>query len=173
MKRILILDTIFIFALAILGWALAFGLGSFVLAFIAAIPVWIFKAFKGENNTQAVQSKNHLEDRRHEANEIFEYDHEDYCNGHSEKAWRSIGLKVSTKYKTTAKKNYTFKEVESSNSLRYLHLTKNQRKVKILGDALVKNTKSKRRARDILISQYAFKNNTAEYAVGYEGYNDW
>jgi len=168
-----ILDTIFIFALAIIGVAFAFGLGSFVLAFIAAIPVWIFKAFKGENNTQAVHSNNHLEDRRHEGSEIFEYDHEDYCGGHSEKAWRSIGLKVSTKYKTTAKKNYTFKEVEASNSLRYLHLTKNQKKVKTLGDALVKNTQSKRRSRDILINQYGFKKETAEYAVGYEGYQDW
>jgi len=111
--------------------------------------------------------------RKVEPSQENNFDYESYSNGHSEKAWRNIGLKVSTKYKTTAKKNYTFKEVESSNSLRYLHLTKNQRKVKILGDALVKNTKSKRRARDILISQYAFKNNTAEYAVGYEGYNDW
>lgn len=101
------------------------------------------------------------------------FDYESYSNGHSEKAWGDIGFKVSTKYKTAAKKNYIFKEVEASNSLRYLHLTKNQKKVKILGDALVKNTKSKRRARDILISQYAFKNNTAEYAVGYEGYSDW
>lgn len=101
------------------------------------------------------------------------FDYESYSNGHSEKAWGDIGFKVSTKYKTAAKKNYIFKEVEVSNSLRYLHLTKNQKKVKILGDALVKNTKSKRRARDILISQYAFKNNTAEYAVGYEGYSDW
>ncbi|MBA6292838.1 hypothetical protein H4J58_13240 [Colwellia sp. MB3u-70] len=111
--------------------------------------------------------------RKVEPSQENNFDYESYSNGHSEKAWRNIGLKVSTKYKTTAKKNYTFKEVESSNSLRYLHLTKNQRKVKILGDALVKNTKSKRRARDILISQYSFKNNTAEYAVGYEGYNDW
>jgi hypothetical protein len=108
-----------------------------------------------------------------ESSQENNFDYESYSNGHSEKAWGDIGFKVSTKYKTTAKKNYIFKEVEASNSLRYLHLTKNQKKVKILGDALVKNTKSKRRARDILISQYNFKNNTAEYAVGYEGYNDW
>lgn len=56
----------------------------------------------------------------------------------------------------------------------YLKLTsyKESERNKILGDALVKNMQSKRRARDMLISQYAFKNNTAEYAVGYEGYND-
>lgn len=111
--------------------------------------------------------------RKVEPSQENNFDYESYSNGHSEKAWGDIGFKVSTKYKTTAKKNYIFKEVEASNSLRYLHLTKNQKKVKILGDALVKNTKSKRRARDILISQYNFKNNTAEYAVGYEGYNDW
>jgi hypothetical protein len=111
--------------------------------------------------------------RKVEPSQENNFDYESYSNGHSEKAWGDIGFKVSTKYKTTAKKNYIFKEVEASNSLRYLHLTKNQKKVKILGDALVKNTKSKRRARDILINQYNFKNNTAKYAVGYEGYNDW
>jgi len=101
------------------------------------------------------------------------FDYRNYYDGHSEKTWADIGLKVSTKYKTTAKRNYTFKEVDASYSVKYSLLSKNQRKVKLLGDALVKNTKSKRRARDILISQYNFKNNTAEYAVGYEGYNDW
>jgi hypothetical protein len=174
MKRTLILDTIFILALTILGIGLALGLGTFVLAFIVAIPAWISEAFKGENNTQAVDSKNHLEDRRHEASEIFEYDHEDYYDGHSEKAWGNIGLKVSTKYKTTTRTYYTFEEIEVSLlSLKYPHLTKNQRKVKILGGALVKRVKSKKRACHILINQYGFKINTAEYAVGYEGYHDW
>jgi hypothetical protein len=131
--------------------------------------------YEGEKKVPVVKA--HIKAMRQggkvESSQENNFDYESYSNGHSEKAWGDIGFKVSTKYKTTAKKNYIFKEVEASNSLRYLHLTKNQRKVKILGDALVKNTKSKRRSRDILISQYAFKNNTAEYAVGYEGYNDW
>ena len=54
-----------------------------------------------------------------------------------------------------------------------MHLSPNQRKVKILGGALVKKTRSKKIARDILIRQYTFKKSTAEYAVGYEGYYDW
>jgi len=85
-----------------------------------------------------------------------------------------LGLKVSTKYKTATKKHYTFNEIEvSAYTLKYPHLTKNQRKVKILGGALVKRVKSKKRAAQILINQYGFKENTAEYAVGYEGYHDW
>jgi hypothetical protein len=112
--------------------------------------------------------------RKVEPSQENRFDYESYYNGHSEKEWGDIGLKVSTKYKTTAKKYYSFEEIEVSQlSLRYPLLTKNQRKVKILGGALVKRVKSKKRACHILINQYGFKINTAEYAVGYEGYYDW
>ena len=102
----------------------------------------------------------------------FEY--ENYSNGHSAKVWEEIGLKVSPKYKTSTKKYYSFKEIDvSALSFKYPHLTKNQRKVKILGDAIVKKVKSKKHASQILINQYSFKKSTAEYAVGYDGYHDW
>jgi hypothetical protein len=112
--------------------------------------------------------------RKVESPQEHNFDYESYHNGHSLKEWEDIGLKVSTKYKTATKKYYTFNEIEvSAFTLKYPHLTKNQRKVKILGGALVKRVKSKKRAAQILINQYGFKENTAEYAVGYEGYNDW
>ena len=112
--------------------------------------------------------------RKAETSQERNFDYENYSNGHSEKVWEEIGLKVSPKYKTSTKKYYSFKEIDvSALSLKYPHLTKSQRKVKILGDALVKKVKSKKHASQILINQYSFKKSTAEYAVGYDGYHDW
>jgi hypothetical protein len=103
----------------------------------------------------------------------FEYENYYYNDGHTESEWESIGLKVEKKYRSTGRQYYTFPQTESKSYAKYSWLTPNQRKVKILGDALVSRTKSKRRAKDILVNQYDFKENTAKYAAGYEGYHDW
>lgn len=63
--------------------------------------------------------------------------------------------------------------MEVSRSQRFAHLTPNQRKVKILGAALVERTGSKYIAKEILVNQYDFKENTAKYATGYQGFYDW
>ena len=52
-------------------------------------------------------------------------------------------------------------------------LTKNQKKVKTLGQALVSKVCSKKKAKDILVKKYNFKESTAKYAAGYKGYKDW
>lgn len=48
-----------------------------------------------------------------------------------------------------------------------------KKKVKTLGYALTKKYCSKRRAKDILVAEYGFDEETARYAAGYDGYNDW
>ena len=53
------------------------------------------------------------------------------------------------------------------------HRTKNQNKVKALGCSLAKKTGSKKMAKDILVKQYGFDENTAKYAAGYKGYVDY
>lgn len=103
----------------------------------------------------------------------IDIDYENYSDGHSEKEWHNIGFKISDKYKKQSAKTYSFREVEPYNFTSFSNLTKNQRKVKILGYALVSKTGSKKISRDILIKYYKFRKSTAEYAVGYEGYHDW
>lgn len=101
----------------------------------------------------------------------FEYD--EYYGGHTESTWESIGLTIGDKHRSFSRNYYTFKETEPKGYSKYGWLTPNQRKVKILGDALVRRTSSKRLSKDILVNQYSFNEETAKYAVGYEGYHDW
>jgi hypothetical protein len=49
-------------------------------------------------------------------------------------------------------------------------MTAAQKRVKALGESLVKKTGYKRVAKDILVRDYGFSENTAKYAVGYSGY---
>ncbi|MCD8477902.1 MAG: hypothetical protein LRY68_08420 [Sulfurospirillum sp.] len=45
--------------------------------------------------------------------------------------------------------------------------------MKTLGNALVEKCGSKREAKDILVEKYGFDEDTARYAAGYKGYNNW
>lgn len=103
----------------------------------------------------------------------FSYDN--YHDGHTEEIWKGIDFRVRTEFSNLDKKYYSFKEVEpkAETKLKYPFLSKNQRKVKILGDAILARTKSKKLTKNILVSQYGFKEETAKYAVGYDGYYDW
>ena len=149
-------------------WAFGFGLWA-IATFIELMIGYTF-ATEMKQNTNANVKPSSTNQTTFESSD---FDYQNYSNGHTIDNWKKIGLKVESKYVVAHKKYYTFKEVEPSTSLKYTHLSQNQRKVKILGDALVKRTRSKKMARGILINQYTFKKSTAEYAVGYEGYYDW
>lgn len=104
---------------------------------------------------------------------------------HSEKVWKRLGYKIkygeSYAYRMYGKAIYKPHQVErigtSSQKLLSIDseygLTKNQAKVKRLGYSLVNKCGSKKIAKDILIEKYDFDEDTAKYAVGYLGYNDW
>ena len=123
------------------------------------------------NTSTALNEKDHSYEEIPENN--FNYD--DYHDGHTEEIWKDIDFKVRSECLSYSKKYYSFKEVEpkSKNILKYASLTKNQRKVKILGDAILARTKSKKISKKILVKQYGFKEEVAKYAVGYDGYYDW
>ncbi len=57
--------------------------------------------------------------------------------------------------------------------LEFYYLSDRQRSVKALGEKLVEQTGYKRTAKDILVEQYGFSQDTAKYAVGYSGYYDY
>ena len=149
-------------------WAFGYGLWA-IVTFIELIIGCSFATEMKQNTNSNVKPSA----TNQTTFEPSDFDYQNYLNGHTIDNWKKIGLKVESKYVSVHKKYYTFKEVEPSTSLKYMHLSPNQRKVKILGGALVKKTRSKKIARDILIRQYTFKKSTAEYAVGYEGYYDW
>lgn len=160
---------------AVIGTIVYVISGSAIVSIPASIAFffWMMKDIDLNKDEVKPPSKKSTETELDSSSEN-NFDHECYHNGHSVKEWEDIGLKVSNKYKKTTKKYYSFNEIEvSAFSLKYPHLTSNQRKVKILGGALVKRVKSKKHASQILINQYGFKKSTAEYAVGYEGYHDW
>mgnify|MGYP000132604392 CR=1 FL=1 len=105
----------------------------------------------------------------------------DSNRGHSKKVWERLGYRI--KPGETYSYRYYGNEIFEPNQVeeigKYRHqiqktgLTERQLKVKTLGSALVKKTGSKRAAKDILVSEYGFEENTAKYAVGYHGYNDY
>ena len=98
--------------------------------------------------------------------------------GHAKKGWKERGYRVkdgeSYAYKHFGNEIYTQNQVvaiASHNSVLSLEgLSKNQKKVKILGQALLEKVGSKRIAKDILVRDYDFDEETAKYAVGYRGY---
>ena len=104
---------------------------------------------------------------------------------HSEKVWKRLGYKIkygeSCAYRMYGNAIYQPHQVErigaSNQKLLSVDneygLTKNQDKVKRLGYALVNKCGSKKIAKNILVEKYNFDENTAKYAVGYLGYNDW
>jgi hypothetical protein len=135
-------------------------------SFKPSIP--IIKAPSTTTPKKPIASIN-LVENTHESD--FEY--EDYYDGHTENTWNRIGLTIEEKHRFYSRNYYTFEETEPKGYSKYAWLTPNQRKVKILGDALVNRTNSKRLSKEILVGQYSFKEETAKYAVGYEGYHDW
>ena len=103
---------------------------------------------------------------------------------HTEKVWNQLGYVVKEgetyAYKHYGNAIYTPDQVVSKKSISYKKplqigygLSANQEKVKTLGYALVEKCGSKRAAKDILVEQYGFDEETARYAAGYRGYNDW
>jgi hypothetical protein len=112
-------------------------------------------------------------------------------NDHSESVWNRNGYTVkrgeSPSYYMYGKGIYTPDQVykksnsreSSSRNYDYLDvdseygLSSNQKKVKTLGYSLVKKYASKRKAKDILVSEYGFDEETARYAAGYNGYENW
>lgn len=108
-----------------------------------------------------------------EPDDYFEYEDYSYHDGHTEDEWQRIGLKVNRKHYSYNRSYYSFKETEPKSYSQFDGLSPNQRKVKILGSALVSKTGSKRRAKDILVDYYNFPENTAKYATGYSGFHDW
>lgn len=76
-------------------------------------------------------------------------------------------------YTDNRKYKYTNKTKTSYKNTNNYHLSDKQRSVKALGSSLVSKTGYKRKAKDILVEQYGFSENTAKYAVGYRGYDDY
>lgn len=103
----------------------------------------------------------------------IDFDDYDFNDGHTDEEWQRVGLKVKGKNYSYSKKYYSFKETEPKCYAEFSGLSPNQRKVKILGGALVSKTGSKRKAKDILVNYYNFEEHTAKYATGYSGYHDW
>lgn len=109
---------------------------------------------------------------------------------HTAEVWERMGYQVKygeqPSYKYYGKEIYTPNQVEKCNfpvkqrSLDYYkqkvyrsYLSEKQIEIKALGLMLVEQTSSKRQAKDILVNEYGFRENTAKYAVGYDGYRDW
>lgn len=102
---------------------------------------------------------------------------------HSKSVWQKLGYRVKSgetyAYKMYGREIFTPEQVTK---IGYKHdeplalecgLTRNQEKVKQLGYALVNKYHSKRIAKDILVENYGLDENTAKYAAGYRGYDDW
>lgn len=100
---------------------------------------------------------------------------------HTEKVWNDLGYQIKSgehySYKHYGRKIYTPNQVEKIGSYRACiassELSEKQIRVKTLGSALVKKMGSKRKAKDILVEEYGFSENTAKYAAGYRGYDDY
>lgn len=106
----------------------------------------------------------------------------DENKGHSAKVWKRMGYKVrygeTYSYKFYGNEIFTPDQVERIGSynepLRLENgLSKNQKQAKQLGYSLVNKCGSKRKAKDILVEKYGFDENTAKYATGYRGYENW
>lgn len=101
--------------------------------------------------------------------------------GHTEQVWKKLGYKVkhgeSYAYKHYGQEIYTKDQVVAIASygsvLSLDGLSKNQKKVKTLGQALLEKVGSKRIAKDILVREYDFDEETAKYALGYRGYENY
>ncbi|WP_044411869.1 hypothetical protein [Thiomicrospira microaerophila] len=94
---------------------------------------------------------------------------------HSAEVWRRMGYRVKSgeayAYRFYGREIYTPDQVVSIND--YTGLTRNQKRVKVLGSTLVAKTGSKAAAKTLLIEHYGFKESTAKYATGYKGYYDF
>jgi hypothetical protein len=106
----------------------------------------------------------------------------DSSKDHSKSVWERMGYRIKYgeryAYKMYGNEIFTPEQVEKTSYERETlqlenGLTKNQKKVKQLGYALVNKVRSKRKAKDILIEEYDFDEDTAKYAVGYDGYDNW
>lgn len=102
--------------------------------------------------------------------------------GHTKKVWEERGYRVksgeSYAYKMYGKEIYNQDQVmKIGKKYDYLSiesgLSNNQKKVKKLGYSLLNKVSSKRKAKDILVKQYNFDEDTAKFAVGYKGYDNW
>lgn len=117
-----------------------------------------------------VSTKKHSKNKNYENN-----------GGHSKRVWEQLGysIKPGEIYAYKYYGNEIFKPCQVERKVSYRKqvarsgLTENQLKVKTLGSALVKRTGSKRTAKDILVEEYGFDENTAKYAAGYRGYDDY
>ena len=100
---------------------------------------------------------------------------------HTAAVWERLGYQVKAgetySYKFYGREIFKPHQVERAgqyrNRIAKSGLSENQLKVKTLGLALVEKTGSKRAAKDILVEDYGFNENTAKYAVGYRGYDDY
>ncbi len=106
---------------------------------------------------------------------------EDENKDHTAAVWERLGYQVkageSYSYKHYGREIFTPNQVikagQYRNRIASSGLSEKQLKVKTLGLALVESTGSKRAAKDILVNDYGFSENTAKYAVGYRGYDDY
>jgi hypothetical protein len=106
----------------------------------------------------------------------------DSSKDHSKSVWERMGYRIKYgeryAYKMYGNEIFTPEQVEKTSYGRETlqlenGLTKNQKKVKQLGYSLVEKVGSKRKAKDILVMEYDFDEETAKYAVGYNGYENW
>lgn len=105
------------------------------------------------------------------------------CKDHTEKIWKELGYCIKSgetcSYKLYGREVFTPEQVVKKGVHAYYPelpgtgRTKNQKKVKALGFSLVKKYGSKRKAKIILIEEYDFDEDTAKYATGYQGYDDY
>lgn len=102
--------------------------------------------------------------------------------GHSKAKWKALGFQVisgeSYAYKMYGREIFNPDQVVKIGSSRQplqlgYGLSQKQKKAKQLGYSLVEKVGSKRKAKDILVNKYDFDEETAKYAVGYNGYENW
>lgn len=128
---------------------------------------------------QEVHHVHHVHVRHEWASENSNKEDED--KDHTSAVWERLGYQVKAgetySYKFYGREIFKSHQVVKAGCYRKriasTSLSEKQIKVKTLGLALVEKTGSKRKAKDILVDEYGFSENTAKYAAGYRGYDDY
>ena len=136
-----------------------------------------------KENRQTVINNHYTQNVYVQQNNIYEKSKSKNENSsHTEKVWKRLGYRI--KYGEIYSSNYFGNKLFTPNQVEKVgycrktlkvesNLSKNQKKVKQLGNFLVNKHGSKRKAKDILVDSYGFDERTAKYAAGYTGYDNW
>lgn len=157
---------------------------------IRSVPAHVERARTGEllerlndDQIRAIRQEVHHVHHHHVhvTHEVRHKNSSEENKDHTAAVWERLGYQVKAgetySYKFYGREIFKPHQVEKAgqyrNRIAKSGLSENQLKVKTLGLALVEKTGSKRAAKDILVEDYGFSENTAKYAVGYSGYDDY